>query len=161
MVDVFFKHLVSTGATLDIVTNSPVVLDHPQIRVYRNIEPFSEAWRRLYAEAGLLVVPTFRDASSHASIEAMAAGLPVVTTRIGGIPEIVVDGGTGFLTEPGDGALLARRILALLHDRSLRVRMGAAGKSRVEQHFDAETNASRLARLYASIHLERTAAVSK
>jgi glycosyltransferase involved in cell wall biosynthesis len=159
LVDVFLKHLVATGAKLDIVTKSPVVFDHPQIRVHRNIAPFSDAWRRLYAKASLLVVPTFRDASSHASIEAMAAGLPVVTTRIGGIPEIVVEGDNGFLIEPGDGALLTQRILALIGDRPLRVRMGAAGKGRVEKYFDAEKNASYLASLYARIYSERRSTV--
>jgi len=72
---------------------------------------------------------------SNALIEYMAAGLPVVATRVGGAAEAVLDGETGFLTAKGNAEQLAVRIIELLQAPSLSRRLGAAGRRRVEQHF--------------------------
>jgi len=69
-----------------------------------------------------------------AFVEAAACGLPVVATRSGGIPDAVVDGVTGILTEPGDSDGARNAIVRLLNSRDLRARMGSAGRSRVEYH---------------------------
>ncbi len=68
----------------------------------------------------------------------MAAGLPVVTTRIGGIPETVDDGQTGMIVEPGDIAGLAQAIFQLVQDKALREGMGEMGKIKAETYFDAK-----------------------
>jgi glycosyltransferase involved in cell wall biosynthesis len=70
--------------------------------------------------------------------EAMACGVPVVTSRIAGLPEVVADQLTGFLVTPGDSKQLAEAILRLLEDESLRESMGRAGVARVMQHFTWE-----------------------
>ncbi len=154
LLDVFLAQFAAAAVDLDIVTHSDIPIDHPRVHVHRDVVPFSDRWRMLYQKANMLVVPTSRDASSHVAIEAMASGLPVVTTGIGGIPEIVVDGENGFLIEPDDGTLLAHRIGRLIGDAHLRTRMGNVGRARVERDFDATVNGSRLARLYATVHAE-------
>jgi glycosyltransferase involved in cell wall biosynthesis len=69
--------------------------------------------------------------------EAMARGKPVVVTNQGGLKEIVTDGSTGFLVASGDAGMLADRILRLLNDPGLRLRIGNAGKLRISQRFSA------------------------
>jgi colanic acid/amylovoran biosynthesis glycosyltransferase len=82
-----------------------------------------------------------RDGIPNVILEAMAMRLPVVSTRQSGIPEAVVDGGTGLLVPPGDATALADALGRLLADDALRGRLGRAGRARVEEIFDAETNA--------------------
>ena len=69
-------------------------------------------------------------------LEAMAAGLPVVASAVGGIPELVVDGETGLLVPPGDPDALADALGKLITDPELRQRLGAAGRARAEACFD-------------------------
>src|SRR5207302_3647087 len=71
-------------------------------------------------------------------LEAMASARPVVSTRLAGIPELVVDGETGLLVSPGDIAALTEALQRLVCDRELRVRYGCAGRARIEQHFRIE-----------------------
>ncbi len=86
-------------------------------------------------------------------LEAMAAGLPVVATAVGGLPEVVVDGVTGFLV-PASGSrealaeALAARVARLLRDPDLRSAMGEAGVRRVEQVFSIDVVARRLLTAY-------------
>ena len=71
-------------------------------------------------------------------LEAMASARPVVSTRLAGIPELVVDGQTGMLAPPGDSTALAQALEQLLRDPELRLRFGQAGRARIEQHFRIE-----------------------
>jgi glycosyltransferase involved in cell wall biosynthesis len=71
-------------------------------------------------------------------LEAMASARPVVSTRLAGIPELVVDGETGILAPPGDSTALAHALEQLLRDPELRLRFGHAGRTRIEQHFQIE-----------------------
>jgi glycogen(starch) synthase len=87
-----------------------------------------------YAQADICVVPSLiYESFSYTCAQAMACGLPVVASRIGGIPETVEDGVTGILVEPGDVQGLAQAIVWLAQDRELRRRMGAAGRAKVEE----------------------------
>jgi glycosyltransferase involved in cell wall biosynthesis len=83
--------------------------------------------------------------------EAMASGVPVVTSRIAGLPEVVEDRRTGFLVPPGDPSELARAISRLLGDDNLRRSMGQAGRQRILQHFTWERIAQDLLQRYASL----------
>ena len=71
-------------------------------------------------------------------LEAMASARAVVSTRLAGIPELVVDGQTGMLAPPGDSTALADALEQLLRDPELRLRFGHAGRARIEQHFRIE-----------------------
>ena len=99
---------------------------------------------RLYDRAAIVVLPSFREGLPLCVIEAMAHGRPVVATKVGGIPELVEDGVTGFLVEPGDPAALRRALQRLLDDPMLRRRMGREGRRRIVERcsLDAVTDAT-------------------
>ena len=93
---------------------------------------------RLLAAADVFVLATRSEGHPVSVLEAMAAGLPVVASRVGGVPEQVVDGETGVLVDPGDPDALATALARLAADPSLRRRMGDAGRTRAEERFDLE-----------------------
>ena len=80
-------------------------------------------------------------------LEAMASARPVVSTRLAGIPELVVDGQTGMLAPPGDSTALAHALEQLLRDPELRLRFGDAGRARIEQHFRIEQTVAPLVQM--------------
>lgn len=84
-------------------------------------------------------------------VEAMRAGLPVVASAVGGVPEMVEDGVTGWLAPRGDAGGFAARLTALLDNADARQRMGQAGRARYESSFRAETMAVRLLSLYGTV----------
>jgi len=84
-------------------------------------------------------------------IEAMACGTPVVATNVGGIPEVVVDGITGFLVPPARPEEVALKVTQLLHNEPLRRQMGEAGRERAERHFSVQHHAQQTLALYDSL----------
>ena len=80
--------------------------------------------------------------------EAMACGVPVVATKVGGIPEIVVDGETGILVNPKDSSAIAKSCLKILNDNKLREKMGIAARRRVEELFDQKKMTASNCRLH-------------
>ena len=80
-------------------------------------------------------------------LEAMASARPVVSTRLAGIPELVVDGQTGMLAPPGDSTALAQALEQLMRDPELRLRFGDAGRARIEQHFRIEQTVAPLVQM--------------
>jgi glycosyltransferase involved in cell wall biosynthesis len=87
-------------------------------------------------QADVLVMPTIaQEALGRTAVEAMAAGLPVVASCLGGLPFTVLDGRTGFLCRPGDPQDLAEKLAILLDQPQLRRQMGQAGRRRFEQHY--------------------------
>jgi glycosyltransferase involved in cell wall biosynthesis len=106
---------------------------------------------RLYPALDLLVSSSFSEAMPLAVMEAMACALPVVATRVGGVPELVAHGHTGWLVAPGDAEELAARAAALLADGALARRFGEAGRERVQQHFDLARLVARHAALYGQL----------
>jgi glycosyltransferase involved in cell wall biosynthesis len=107
--------------------------------------------RELFRTASVFVLPTLSDFYSIATLEAMAAGLPVILSNVGGTADIVVEASTGYLIEPGDGTALRSALETLLNDPSRCLEMGAQGRRRVEQHFDAKKSAGRLLELMHEI----------
>ena len=87
---------------------------------------------QLLAAADVFVLPSTSEGLPVSVLEAMAAGLPVVASRVGGVPEQVSDGKTGLLVEPGDPNELAAALHRLTVDPSLRRRLGSAGRARAE-----------------------------
>jgi glycosyltransferase involved in cell wall biosynthesis len=92
----------------------------------------------LLADADVFVLPSRSEGHPVAILEAMAAGLPVVASRVGGVPEQVSHGETGLLVEPGDPDELAAALRRLATNPPLRHRLGAAGRERAERAFDLD-----------------------
>ena len=86
-----------------------------------------------------------------AIIEAMAAGRPVVASRVGGIKEIIVDGETGYMVQPRNVKEMADKCLALLENTKLANKMGRAGRKRVGEHFSLRETVHRTGLIYASL----------
>ncbi|WP_017327477.1 glycosyltransferase [Synechococcus sp. PCC 7336] len=106
--------------------------------------------RQCLQESDLLVLPSFAEGVPVVLMEAMAAGLPVVATRIAGISELVDDGESGYLVPPGDALALGNRISTLLGDDRLRSRLGAAGRAKVAAEFDIAREVAWLYRVMGS-----------
>ena len=99
----------------------------------------------------LFVMSSVTEGLGTSVLDAMAAGLAVVGTRAGGIPESVVDGGTGLLTPPGDPRALARAIADLLQDAPRRQVFGAEGRRRARAEFSAERMVDETAAVYDAV----------
>lgn len=95
-----------------------------------------------------LVLPSFAEGVPVVLMEAMAAGLPVVATRVAGVPELVEDGVSGLLVPPGDRDALGSALLAIARDPERRTRMGQAGRARVVLDFDIRREAAWLGRMF-------------
>lgn len=102
----------------------------------------------LIAGCDVFCLPSLAEGLPLGVLDAMARGRPVVATAVGGTPEVVVDGETGFLVPPGDVEALADSLDRLLTDESLRRRAGEAGRARVEREFSADVAAARVLGLY-------------
>lgn len=106
----------------------------------------------LLAALDVAVVPSLaRDPLPGAVIEAMAAGRPVVGSRVGGIPEMLEDGKSGFLIDPGDPMVLADRLTRLSESPELRDEMGRTGRATVESRFRLELSVQQLLEVYAGL----------
>jgi glycosyltransferase involved in cell wall biosynthesis len=109
--------------------------------------------RKRLAAASVFVLPSVIDSEGGMDnlpsviMEAMATGLPVISTAIGGIPEMVIESETGYLVQPGDTAALAGAIEKVIDDRSLAQRLGEAGYERAERLFSIENNVRELCAL--------------
>lgn len=101
--------------------------------------------------ADLFVLPSFFEGLSNALLEAMACGLPVITTNIGGTCEVIRPGLDGLLVEPGDQAALAERLIDVLGDEALAERLSRQARQRVEEEYTADRTAARYAALYARL----------
>lgn len=100
------------------------------------------------ATANLFVLPSFAEGVPVVLMEAMAARLPVITTRIAGIPELVEDGVAGRLVPPGNLDVLVDAIADVLADPEAASKMGQAGRAKVEAEFDIAKEAAKIARLF-------------
>jgi glycosyltransferase involved in cell wall biosynthesis len=103
----------------------------------------------LLGRARLFVLPSQTEGISLTLLEAMARGLPVVTTAVGGNPEVVADRATGWLVPPGSPSTLAEAIRAVLADPIQARAMGLAGRERVENRFDIRKMMTQVEALYA------------
>ena len=99
----------------------------------------------------MLVLPSHMDTAPNVIREAMAVGIPVVATKVGGIPDMVEDGKTGFLVNCKDVNSLADRISILLRDKELRRRMGQEAKKLAEARYTAEICAGKTKKVYEQI----------
>src|SRR5262249_49099230 len=93
-------------------------------------------------------VSRWEEVFGYVIAEAMSCGKPMVATRVGGIPELVEDGVTGFVVARGDAAAIADRILGLVANQKLRACMGGAGRDVAFDRFDLVRNVEKVTKLY-------------
>ena len=101
----------------------------------------------------VFVMPSLEEGFPTAALNAMAAGVPVVATTVGGVPELIEDGVNGLLVSPGDVAGLVAALELLLRQRDERLRMGEAGFERVRDHFSTKWMAAKFTQLYDRLFL--------
>lgn len=102
----------------------------------------------LLAALDILVMTSYTESFPNAILEAMAMGKPVVATNVGGIPEVVAQGQTGFLVAPRDPKAIADRVLSLCQDSTRRHEMGKAARARVENNFTVQAITAKLEDIY-------------
>ncbi|MFZ5453448.1 MAG: glycosyltransferase [Thermodesulfobacteriota bacterium] len=113
--------------------------------------------RPLLEQAAMLVLSSRQEAFPNVILEAMAMGLPVVATRVGGVPELVTPGETGWLAPPGNAPALAGALSQLLGDQETRLTMGQAARQRAERDFSLATMVRRHEEVFDKL-LKREAA---
>jgi glycosyltransferase involved in cell wall biosynthesis len=109
------------------------------------------AKRRLLEAADVFVCPSHSEGHPYVVLEAMSAGLPVVSTALPALAETVVDGRTGLLAQPGDPAGLAAAVERLARDPDLRLRMGLAGRQRYEERYSYDVWSRGLQRIVTEV----------
>lgn len=147
--------IVGSGNREDSVRRTAAlegVADHVHFRGFVTAERLAEE----YAEADIFVLPAVVDSRGDTEglgvvlLEALAYERPVIASRAGGIPDIVIDGETGWLSDPGDSEVLARRILDVISDPNEARRVAAQGKRRAEARFSWERILEETGVVYAS-----------
>jgi glycosyltransferase involved in cell wall biosynthesis len=110
-----------------------------------------EAKRRVLEDADIFVLPSYSEGFSCAVLEALAFGLPIVTTNVGALPEIVTDGENGFVIEPGDYEALSEKIIQLIEDQKLRREMALRNVEKAEREFNIERVAKELGDIFVGV----------
>ncbi|MHB1516457.1 MAG: glycosyltransferase family 4 protein [Acidiferrobacteraceae bacterium] len=110
-----------------------------------------DAKRQILASAAIYVLPSYYEGLPMSVLEAMADGLPIVTTTVGGLPEVVRDGIEGFLVQPGDVTALAGAIAQLLRDEKLRANVGEAARRMVAARFSIEVVLPKVEAIYRDL----------
>lgn len=106
---------------------------------------------KIYPCLDLVVSTSYSEAMPLVIVEAMASGLPVVATNVGGVVDIVEVGDTGLLKQPGDTEGLANDVVTLMTSNSTRMRMGEAARKRAEEKFDLSDSVAQTAQLLRSL----------
>jgi len=106
--------------------------------------------------ADIFVLPSHSEGVPNVILEAMACSLPVIATKVGGIPEIVKNGITGYLIEKGDPDALASAIGVLIRRNELAKNMGCEGRKIIENNFQWERNAKRVLKIYEEVALRQS-----
>jgi glycosyltransferase involved in cell wall biosynthesis len=135
---------------LHLVTRNQVPTE-PGVFVYNDMQPNSTPLKQLYFDSDIFCLPTYGDCFPMVLSEAAAAGLPIVSTRLAAIPEIVHDSETGFLIPAGNAQALQATLEQLVVEHDLRVRMGARAVAVAREHSDAKHNTSALLGLLKNV----------
>ncbi|MBI4450114.1 glycosyltransferase family 4 protein [Candidatus Uhrbacteria bacterium] len=122
----------------------------PNLRWLGALQP-DEAQERIAAAAVVVVPSIVPEIAPYVILEAMAAGVPVVASRIGGIPELVREGETGFLVPPRDPAALAKTIEMVYGDGMLRKRLGTRARAICTAEYGPERHYERIIGLFTAL----------
>lgn len=111
--------------------------------------------QEIIAQSDVMVMPSNHESFGVAALEASLAGLPVISTRVGGIPEVVEHDRTGLLIEPGDEEALTKAMVRLAGNKTLRSEMGHAGREMVKRKYDFSENLDQMRQLYQNVLRQR------
>lgn len=132
---------------IGVIADSLHIKEHIQLPGW--ISP--EKMVGLYYQADLFVLPSYHEGLPMAILEAMACGLPVVSTQVGGIPELIVEGENGILINPGDREALLNALCVLLTDSTLREVMGQKNIQKIKEKYDIPIYIEKLKSLYREL----------
>ena len=149
-----FRRRFTGRAELVLVTQEPVA-PTDGVTVIDDMQQGDARLWEILADADIFAFPSSIDQAPNAIIEAMAAGLPVIAVRTSGIQEMVVDGTTGVLIEPGDIDGLGAALDRLIDDGDRRRSLGAAGRQRFEQRYDARRATDALLDIFRTVIADR------
>lgn len=152
-----FERSLSRSTELHLVTKTAPTDLPDNVYVHADLNANDERLTQLYRDADIFVHPTRSDLSPWVVLEAMASGCPVVTTRVGGIVDLVIEEETGFFAPVGDPAQLAVAIERLVADPVLREKMGERSRGLVERDFDASINVPAILRTMKELVDQRRA----
>jgi glycosyltransferase involved in cell wall biosynthesis len=138
-----FRQRLRGKAELLLVTRDQTG-EEPGVRTFRNVAPNSATLLNLYRDADIFVLPTRADCYSLVCMEALASGLPCISTKVGGIVDILDEGKTGHLLSVDDGAGLGDALEALVADPARRREMGVRCREAAVTRFDSRENARKL-----------------
>ena len=160
------RHLVSAVATIKSKIPNAVFLflgDGPEEKNIRKtlqemaledtiwLLGFKENMIDFLSASNVLILPSLSEGLPLSVLEGMSIGLPIIATSVGGLPELVVDGKTGYLAAPGDSAQLGNFIIELYNDKEKRERMGRASRIRVEERFNLQEMILQIEALYQRV----------
>lgn len=145
-----FRELRHRGVELHVVTRDRLI-EEPGLFVYNTMEPNSAALKQLTHDCDIFCLPTYGDCLPMVLSEAGAAGLPLVSTDVAAIPEIVRDGENGFVVPVGNEMALAAALRRLIESPTLRLVQGQRAATLVAQKFDVARNAERLLALLKDV----------
>jgi len=163
LVEAFARASAGSEATLTLVGDGPeqsLARERADALGVRGRVTFlgeRNALPELLADADLFLLASTEESFGLSALEAMACGLPVVATRVGGVPEVVGDGTTGLLVEPDDQAGFAAAVRTLLQDPERLVEMGRAARADVLERFEKDRVVSRYEALYEDVLAARPA----
>jgi glycosyltransferase involved in cell wall biosynthesis len=110
-----------------------------------------EALLKHYQNASIFILPSYYEGMPNSILEAMACGLPIIATNVGGIPDVVVHGKNGLLIPPGDSNAIAAAIIRLKTDSQLRERMGTLNRKCVEKFYSWDRISEKFIELYQQV----------
>jgi len=139
--------LATYGPAAEIDAVRRRIAASPKTDHFHLIPPVDDIFRLLAAVDVVAFSSIWPDSLPRVIMEAMAAARPVIATRTGGVPEMVVDGGTGFMVEPGAAEALGDRIVELARSAEIRRRLGSAAADRARSQFSVSTHVDRLERI--------------
>jgi glycosyltransferase involved in cell wall biosynthesis len=135
---------------LHLVTRDQIPIENGMF-VYNKMQPNSKPLKDLYSRSDIFCLPTYGDCLPMVLSEAGASGLPLISTEVAAIPEIVQDGKTGFVVPIGDVISLTSALRKMITDHRIRNRMGKQASEVVREKYDAEKNTYQLLELLKSI----------
>jgi glycosyltransferase involved in cell wall biosynthesis len=145
-----YRALKPLNVELHLVTRDRVPPE-PGVYTYYDMQPNSAALKQLYWQSDIFCLPTQADCLALVLLEAGAVGLPMISTNIAAIPEVVHDGETGLLIPPNDLDGLVQALRRLVEDAELRTHLGHQARELVTQKYDAQKNAQVLLDLLKTV----------